>query len=388
METKCISCNEDILSVALFCHNCGSQQKCKSCNTAIIKNANNCIGCGISLNKSVNSDSAMNTFEFNQTMDSRSFRAAFTDKVGSNVVEALKNMLETNHANAQLQKLNSGESFVKNKVDQTETIEEFQEATVVQTPNKTSTTKKEHSTDDIPHIDDVKRNLECSEAHWMLVYAYYESSYGKNYFSKESIQQIYKANRDSGYRMSNYTKNWNILFKTDNRLIRTVSKDELLLTEKGIETALALINGELTSKPSNETSTKGKASKKTDAKESSKKGNKISAKSVKAEQFDIFKSAKKPALEDFLKERGVKDKNSDLILAFAYYLIKYCGISNFSDGNIEYAYKALKKNPPLHLRQTITNCKTNNLWFNSTDDGKWILERKGENDFEKTHPQK
>lgn len=388
METKCISCNEDILLVALFCHKCGSQQKCKSCNTPIVKEANNCIGCGVLLTKPTSSESAMNTFEFNQTIDSRSFRAAFTDKVGTNVVDALKNMLETNHANAQLQKLNSGKSISKDDINQTETIQEFEEAAVVQTPNKTLVDKKAVSIDDIPHIDDVERSLECSEPHWMLIYAFYESSFGKDVFSRDTIQQIYKNNRDLGSRMSNFGRAWDSLFKTENRLMRTIKTGELMLTEKGIETATSLVKGEIVSKPGKETSIKSKPKKKSETAETGKKASKTSAKSVKVEQFDIFKSAKKPALEDFLKERAVKDKNSDLILALGYYIVKFCGASNFSDGNIEYGYKVLKKTPPLHLRQTIINCKTNNMWFNTTDDGKWTLERKGENDFEKAYTQK
>lgn len=374
MESNCISCNESILQVAIFCHNCGSQQKCKSCQTQLVKGANNCIGCGISLSKSSDSSKAINTVEYKETATERGYKMEFTDEVGSNMVSLMQAMLENQ----------SGNQFLKlepNKRRQDES--HLEDVTIIEE-------RVDETTDrgiDIPHIDDITRTIECSEPYWILIYAFYHSNHGKDSFSRSEIQKIYKDQRGTASRMGNFASNWDRVI--DSKYIKTIKDGVLQLTDTGIKIAIGVINKEIVSAP--KSSGKKVISQKSnpikEKAESGKKVSKTSAKSIKAEEFDAFKNSKKPSLEDFIKERSVNDKSSYIILAIAYYMKTYCQ-SNFTDGNIEYAYKILKLTPILHLRQTITNQKTKHLWFSIEQDGTWSLTRAGSIDFEKLFPSK
>jgi hypothetical protein len=115
-----------------------------------------------------------------------------------------------------------------------------------------------------------------------------------------------------------------------------------------------------------------------------------SAPKVDIEEFNIDGDKTKgvPALEDFMKPidpEKLKSSN-EFILAVSYYVTRVIKSPDFSDGNIEYAYKALDApNRPVHLRQIITNLKNNNSWFepSDTDSKRWKLTRIGEIYYDK-----
>lgn len=383
METKCISCNEQLVPNAVFCHSCGSQQKCKSCQTLIVKNAKHCIECGVSLSKtSESSDKAINTIKFNQTVDSRSYEIAFTDNVGAGVVEVIRNM--TDHQ-PQL-KLNGPKNGRQenNSGDKLHQIGEAVHAEVEDEERE----EKVNSDSNVPHIIDVENTLECSEQHWILVYAFFISEQGKTTFTKDAVLKAYKDKRETPSRIANFSNKWKSLFKV---FVKTVKTDEFKFTDKGVETILGLISGEIKSDAA-KTSLRKKNTEKKAAKEtsSSKKVGKTPPKAVKAEEFDLYKTAKKPSLADFFKERNVDDNTAHRILFIAYYITNVCELNSFSEGNIEFAYKVLKLNKrPLHLYQTILNIKLRRLWFDQDEStGKWKLARTGEVYFEENFRKK
>ena len=380
METPCISCNESILQIANFCHKCGSQQKCKSCSATLIKDANNCISCGIPLTKSVEATSAINTVEYNETADSRSYKMAFSNEVGATVVGLVTTMLDNQPGRQQL-KLSSNSNEGTEKIAQTVDAV-YKDVTKVEKINSASS-----DVTDIPHIDDVNRTLECSEPHWILVYTFYHSTHGKHHFNRSEIMQFYKDQRGTKTRMGNFASNWDKII--EDKYIKTIRDGVLQLTDSGIDFAIKLINKEVPYRPKSggKKASAKKIASKENKKEVSKKGTKTSAKQIKAEEFDAFKTTKKPSLDDFIKERNVSKSTGYTILAIAYYITKHC-TTKFSDGNVEYAFKLLKLTPPLHLRQTITNLKTKNLWFDINDDSTWTLTRAGDTDFEKRFPSK
>lgn len=379
METNCISCNEQLSPIAVFCHNCGSQQKCKICETNIVKNAKHCIGCGVSLSGTNNiSDKAVNTIKFNQTAESRSYEVTFTDNVGAGVVEVIRNMADNQpHLKLYNSKNEIPENIINSKItEQTEDViaEELDED------------KQEQENNDFkfPHLNDVQNNIECSEQHWILIYAFYLSDYGKNTFSKDNLLKTYKDKRGTRSRVSNFSSKWKKLFKG---FVKTIKDEEFKLTDKGIETASDLISGKIKSEASKTLQSKKSPQKnKTENNENTvvKKGSKTPAKSIQVEEFDLYKSSEKLSLADFLKERKIDDNTANRILAIAYYITSFCKLSTFSEGNIEYAYKVLGLNKrPLHLHQTILNAKINKLWFNQDDStGIWKLARPGEVYFE------
>ncbi|HLO43243.1 MAG TPA: zinc ribbon domain-containing protein [Leadbetterella sp.] len=381
MKANCISCNEQLIPNSKFCHSCGSQQKCKSCDTPIVKNAKHCIGCGISLVKANDaSEKALNTIKFNQTLDSRSYEVAFTDNVGAGVVEVIRNMSD-NQPQLKLYGL-------KNNVPENDSVTDVHqiEETVISDSIKEKEENKVDNNSEIPHLTDVENTLECSEQHWILVYAFYVSSFGKITFSKDILLKAYKDKRGTASRIANFSNKWKSLFKG---FVKTVRTDEFKLTDTGIETVLGLIHGKITSAASKTLPRKKNQDRKKET-STKKKGGKTLAKSVQTEEFDLYKNTKKPSLSDFMKERGIDDNTANRILAIAYYIINICKLSSFSEGNIEYAYKVLSLNKrPLHLHQTILNAKIRNLWFDQDESsGKWKLTRAGEVHFDENFSKK
>ncbi|MES2566223.1 MAG: zinc ribbon domain-containing protein [Bacteroidota bacterium] len=384
METPCISCNESILQIANFCHKCGGQQKCKACSTVIVKGANNCFNCGIVLSDTLNlASNAMNTVEFKQTADTREFKIALTDKVGGNAVgEILKNMIGHQIEKQHLKLSDEGTQSQHSITDNDNGTSDASTEDITLKDN--SSTSKVVENNEVPHINDVEKTIECSEPEWILIYAFYNCNHGKDAFSPDAVYKSYKEKRFTESRMKNFSTNWKSLFRES---IKTIKDGEMRLTQGGIDMATGLINKKITSKSksfakratSKTVSTK-KAKEQEPLKKSSAKSTKTSAKSITPEQFDLHKSSTKPSLEDFLRTKKVGDDTSLRILAIAYYTNKFCKLSSFSDGNIEYAYKVLGLNKrPKHLHQTILNAKIRHLWFEiGSETGNWKLTRDGE----------
>ena len=84
---ECIYCKQNIPDNAKFCPFCTQQIRCIECNEPLFPNAKVCINCGKALNIEVNAN--MNTIEFSETKNSRSFKACFTDTVGGSIGEAI-----------------------------------------------------------------------------------------------------------------------------------------------------------------------------------------------------------------------------------------------------------------------------------------------------------
>lgn len=103
-------------------------------------------------------------------------------------------------------------------------------------------------------------------------------------------------------------------------------------------------------------------------------------KSIEAEKFDIFKSGESPSLEEFLKQKSPGKTVGNVIAVIAYYIQQIKKLPYFTEGQIDYAYKALSiTGRPTHLRQIIINKKNKNLWFEETEDNLgWKLTRPGE----------
>ncbi len=126
-----------------------------------------------------------------------------------------------------------------------------------------------------------------------------------------------------------------------------------------------------------------KSKKKTEELINSKSENKKSKKSgstrISAEKFDIYGNGiDVPTLADFFAEKK-PGRSPEKIAVVAYYITEILGEKSFSDGNIEYAFKMLKVTRANHLRQTITNAKNKEDWFDKFEETQdWELTRGGE----------
>jgi hypothetical protein len=115
-------------------------------------------------------------------------------------------------------------------------------------------------------------------------------------------------------------------------------------------------------------------------------------KKIEIEEFDINSDSKgkAPSLKDFLDDKKATDSPPKTILAVGYYITHFKKASEFSEGNIEFTYKALRlTGRPLHLHQTIINKKNKEVWFEQgSDSNHWKLSRIGELFVEESMPEK
>ena len=105
-------------------------------------------------------------------------------------------------------------------------------------------------------------------------------------------------------------------------------------------------------------------------------------KKIEIEKFDIGgnEDSKLPSLKDFFNSKNPGTSNAKRILVIGYYVTEVLKKDEFSEGNIEYGFKALSlTKKPAHLRQIIINQKNEKGWFEeSGDNNSWKITKIGE----------
>ena len=107
---------------------------------------------------------------------------------------------------------------------------------------------------------------------------------------------------------------------------------------------------------------------------------KKSAPKVSMERFDIHGGDDIPSLSKFMEEKKPGTGNGNNIAVIGFYVTEILGQANFSEGQIEYAYKMLKLKRPGHLHQIMINEKNKRDLFepNAENNSLWSLTRTGE----------
>jgi len=316
-------------------------------------------------------DAGMNTIKFRETKDERTYEVSFTNDVGKEVSELVANMVKNNLQNKALQSANS--------IDQKENIDEKEVVNldVISHAESEPERSSDPETNNFPPLNDIEMTFDCSEVEWIAIYAFYISKHGASTFSKDQVYEKYKDKRYTETRRKNFSTNWKSLF---NSHITTVKEDEFRFKPEGIKIVVSLLKGgKVNSTPKKSSGKTSKAS----------TPRKTMPKSVAAEEFDVFN--KKKNLENFFKEKAPGDNTGFRILVIAYYITRTNGSEYFTDGNIEYAYRALNLNArPNFLYQTIINLAKDKVWFEKLDikeKNAWKLSRIGESFVEDKLPE-
>ncbi|GAB3096251.1 hypothetical protein G8770_17300 [Aestuariicella hydrocarbonica] len=107
---------------------------------------------------------------------------------------------------------------------------------------------------------------------------------------------------------------------------------------------------------------------------------KKAAPKVSIERFDIHGGNDVPSLSAFMEEKKPGTGNGNIIAVMGFYITDLLGNDNFTEGQIEYAYKMLKLKRPAHLRQIMINEKNKRDLFeaDAEDSTLWSLTRTGE----------
>lgn len=372
-KIPCFNCDIEINIDFRFCPNCGSKVKCKKCNTSLVKSAKFCFECGDSVdgeNKKIDVEN-VNTIEFKETKEERSYKVSFTNETASQVTNVVAGMIP-NGSNifkktlttdlVEFSEIKDFEKSIQGENPEPIPVE------IVDDKSESGKEEKKNDTDELNyhHIDDLPRKYEnFSEKDWILVYAFYLSDFSKSYFTKENVHGKYKDARYTEARRKNFSKNWNDIFKGN---FVTIKGNNLALNTTGINNAKNLLLGIQELKKNNKSSTQNKSVKST------------TQISIKLEEFDIYHGK---GLEKMINDSNLKSVK-DYILCIGYYITFILKKEYFSDGNIDYAFKNLKlPKRPADINKSIHNIKTRNFLFENAGVKKWKLSRKGEIEFEK-----
>jgi RNA polymerase subunit RPABC4/transcription elongation factor Spt4 len=357
----CHNCDKPITETDNFCPKCGAGLKCKECKKLIKTGDQFCSNCGepVSSNKSTE-NAPLNTIKYKKSETEVSCEISFTDDVGKESMNDLLAAIVGNRNNI------SGEGYHNNDVarlvDKSATFEINEHAKA-----QVNDHLQNIGIDEFPHLNDIEHWLECSENVWIGIHAFYLSEHGAKNFNKETVRTAYMVRRKTESRVNNFAAEWR---KAHQKFFKTINDNELGFQLSGLEDIKNVIAG-------NKIQAKAKG-KKSNAAANTKK---TLGKSVPIEEFDLGKDdiAKRPSLEDFLATKKPGDNTYDRIVVIAYYITRLVKADYFTEGQIEFAYKALQlSDRPGHLRQTINNIKNSKVWFKDFSQGQWSLERIGE----------
>jgi hypothetical protein len=108
------------------------------------------------------------------------------------------------------------------------------------------------------------------------------------------------------------------------------------------------------------------------------KASKTKGKNIEPEEFEIKNG--EHSLQKFITEKNPGENAWIRIVVIGYYITHKLKKEYFTEGNVEFAYKALGLNKrPLHLRQAFIDVKNKRKWLEERHEGDgWRLSRLGE----------
>lgn len=202
-----------------------------------------------------------------------------------------------------------------------------------------------------------------TESEWVLVYAFYKSEQGTQFFSREDLRQCYKeTNRYTETRNKNFSSNVKSLIS--DKLISAVNQNDFRIEKKGIELATKIVCGEITEKS-------GKGAKKKSSK--SKIGT--------TETYNLvelnFSQDEKNSLVKFYSEHSIAN-HQDKMVIIAKWLKDVKGIDEVNKDIIFTVLRTLGESTSFNISQTLINAKNHKSFFTSTEAGKFKINHIGE----------
>lgn len=169
----------------------------------------------------------------------------------------------------------------------------------------------------------VKKDLPKTETEWILIYAFYASSFGENTFTEQDIKGYYESTgRKNGSRTNNLSNNIKSLFRQD--YIKAHNDTEYRIKDAGISYAQQILQGNSTSKAVKRIPTKSNKSKmQSDVikeKGNASKGKK-STKTNSIGFVDLkLTPAEQKALNDYFQEKAPKTQNEKVLVAMKWFI--------------------------------------------------------------------
>jgi hypothetical protein len=324
-----------------------------------------------------------NTVKYKRTRDEVYCEVSLSNEVGKEGINGLIQNL-TNNQNIVYRRLNGAGAFSDEKIeigDLSEDVISKPEPELKANENSSSRVDKT-----FPHISDLEINLNCNEATWILIYAFYESDFGKKTFTKVAVHTRYMASRKTESRSKNFSSSWKGLFK---KYLATVNDKEIRFKQENLGILKDIISGNKTfTKSPKKLATTKKSKSDTEAnettiKESPKKvvkrspGNGISY-SIETD-LDLHPRGKQ-SLKQFYDRYNV-ESNPESVLVIVYYLQKIIDHKSISENTIYTCYKHVALPVP-NIRATLNNIHSRKGWINTKDFWNLTLTVAGENHVE------
>ena len=227
-------------------------------------------------------------------------------------------------------------------------------------------------TNDVPALKEViLKDLPKSEPDWILVYAYYATSFGEKMFTENDIKKQYEQTRRTNKsRLTNLPTNIKSLLNKE--FIKVHNDTEFLIKPKGITYVLQILNGT--------SSIEKKSAKKATYKKQVIIDKKPSKKRPSSSTFSLDKSLNlrpdgKESLKDFANKYNL-DSSSKQIIIIVYYLKEILGLQKVNGNHVYTGFEELNIRIPKSLPQLIINAKGRDGWldYESNDDIKLSIQ--------------
>lgn len=218
--------------------------------------------------------------------------------------------------------------------------------------------------DEIPELKEVVlRDLPKSEPDWILIYACYKTSFGKESFSEQDIKDQYdKTERSNRSRLANLSNNIKSLL--NKKYIKVHNDTHYLVKLEGLEYANQILSGNSTSKASTKSAKKSVNANSSSQEQTSKK---TYSKTGNTNQFTLDRQLNlrpdgKETLKDFAANYQM-DSSAKQIVVIVYYLKEILKLSKVSANHIFTGLDELNVRIPKSLNQIIVNTKGREGWL-------------------------
>ena len=385
MDTiKCGKCDVTLEDSAFFCFSCGAKVKCKSCGSMLTENARFCSHCGANVTETKsNMDHGINKLTYRRTNEGVFCEVTLTDEVGKLGITGILNNLNGNKP-VDYTLIGQGAEINFSDTDGARTEENEEEKI-----SESSGTSRDSGS--LPHLNDVQMNVNCSEAEWIAIYAFYESNFNTKTFSKENVYKRYVSSRGTVQRKKNFSSNWQGLFK---HYFCTVTDNSFKFKPEKLSYLKNLIRG-------NEKGMAKSQPKKTIAKSKISIKDDVADAEIKNEQTKAVKKKKKGnALPSVVKDLNLYPKdsvslkdfysgfdpknNKEQNLIFVYYLSQTVKVIAISVDHIFTCYRDVNIAVPESLDQSLRNTSFHKGWINTADINNVTLTTPGLNYLEQT----
>lgn len=209
----------------------------------------------------------------------------------------------------------------------------------------------EKDSNDYPLLKDiVLLDLPQTEIEWMLIYAFYVSSFGKQAFTREAVISKYKdSGRYTDNRSKKFSENFKALF--GKKFIKSKNETECLLLEEGKQKAVEILMSNESKSNSKHVS---RSKDKSETKE--RQTTKVNTSDIKILKELNLRPDGKMSLKEYVSKFNIAAAE-ELYLVIVFYLKEILDTEKVTASHIFTSLLELDKKVPSHFKQVLINIR-------------------------------